>query len=266
MLLQVGGHPDTVHEQDAYIVKECTDTEALFYHETHSMDHPHASALRAWMPQCYGIADEHGEWLEGWPRVPLKAMCGTYSVTLENLVRPFCRANVCDIKIGTVLYNEANPRLSAEKRERMQRKAQETTSGSHGLRVTGYCSWDAHAQSFYTSGKVPGRAARTTDDLQRLLEAAWHVSPEVLRAHLVPRIKHLCACLAPVPVSLCSASVLVVMEGDETARQERLAHDEPIFDVRLIDFTHSRWCDQPDQGVLRGLYTLYELVLRLAAK
>ena len=140
MLVQVGGHPDTVHEQDAYIVKECTDTEALFYHETHSMDHPHASALRAWMPQCYGIADEHGEWLEGWPRVPLKAMCGTYSVTLENLVRPFCRANVCDIKIGTVLYNEANPRLSAEKRERMQRKAQETTSGSHGLRVTGYCS------------------------------------------------------------------------------------------------------------------------------
>ena len=164
------------------------------------------------------------------------------------------------------MYNEANPRLSAEKRERMQRKAQETTSGSHGLRVTGYCSWDAHAQSFYTSGKVPGRAARTTDDLQRLLEAAWHVSPEVLRAHLVPRIKHLCDCLAPVPVSLCSASVLVVMEGDETARQERLAHDEPIFDVRLIDFTHSRWCDQPDQGVLRGLYTLYELVLRLAAK
>lgn len=266
MLLQVGGHPDTVHEQNAYIVKECTDTEALFYHETHAMHHPHATALRAWMPQCYGIADEHGTWLEGWPRVPLEAMRGTYSVTLENLVRPFCHANVCDIKIGTVLYNETNPRLSAEKRERMQHKARDTTSGSYGLRVTGYCLWDAHSKSFYASGKEPGRTARTMGDLRRLLAAAWQVPPEVLRKHLVPRIQSLCECLAPVPVSLCSASVLVVMEGDYTARQERLAHNEPLFDVRLIDFAHSRWCDVPDQGVLLGLHTLYELVLRLAAE
>ena len=265
MFLQVGGHPDTVHEQDAYIVKECTDAEACFYHQTHAMLSAHASALRAWMPLCYGIADEHGTWLEGWPRVPLEAMRGTYSVTLENLVHPFCHANVCDIKIGTVLYNEANPCLSAEKRERMQCKARETTSGSYGLRVTGYCVWDAHSKSFYTSGKEPGRAARTMDDLQRLLEAAWQVPPEVLRKHLVPCIKRLCECIAPVPVSLCSASVLVVMEGDDTARQERLTRNEPIFDVRLIDFAHSRWSDAPDQGVLLGLYTLYELVLRLAA-
>ena len=54
---------------------------------------------------------------------------------LENLAHPFYRPNVCDIKLGTVLFDgDATP----EKRERMEKVARETTSGSMGMRFTAF--------------------------------------------------------------------------------------------------------------------------------
>jgi len=45
--------------------------------------------------------------------------------------------NILDVKLGTVLYDEDAP---PEKRERMEKKARDTTSGEVGIRLTGrYC-------------------------------------------------------------------------------------------------------------------------------
>jgi len=43
--------------------------------------------------------------------------------------------NILDVKLGTVLYDEDAP---PEKREWMEKKARDTTSGEVGIRLTGF--------------------------------------------------------------------------------------------------------------------------------
>lgn len=269
-MLQVGGHPGTVHAHGAWVVKECLATEARFYQETCALhSHPAATALQAWMPQCWGIADEHGHWLDTWPHdaLPMPKPCGAYTLYLENLTAPFVRANVCDIKLGTILYDETDPHVPLEKRAKMERKAQNTTSAEHGMRITGWCVWDERANAFSLVGKEPGRAARTRDDLRQLLERALGTDDvrraQLVQTQLLPRLCALRDALAGMPLRLRSASVLVVSEGDTAALDARLGHGQPVLDVRLIDFAHTCWSDACDKGALLGLQTLYELCSRL---
>ena len=54
---------------------------------------------------------------------------------LENLAYPFHKPNICDIKLGTVLYDEdATP----EKRARLEKTARDTTTGEMGMRFTSF--------------------------------------------------------------------------------------------------------------------------------
>jgi 1D-myo-inositol-tetrakisphosphate 5-kinase/inositol-polyphosphate multikinase len=57
------------------------------------------------------------------------------SLVLENLVHPFLKPNILDIKLGTVLYDES---ASPEKVERMLNTAKNTTSFETGVRLTGF--------------------------------------------------------------------------------------------------------------------------------
>ena len=54
---------------------------------------------------------------------------------LENLSHAFAKPNILDIKLGTVLYDDA---ASPEKRARMEKTARETTSLETGVRLTGF--------------------------------------------------------------------------------------------------------------------------------
>lgn len=56
-------------------------------------------------------------------------------LVLENLTFPFIRPNVLDIKLGTQLYDDA---ASEEKKERMKRVSERTTSGSDGMRISAF--------------------------------------------------------------------------------------------------------------------------------
>lgn len=56
-------------------------------------------------------------------------------LVLENLTHRFQRPNVLDIKLGTQLYDED---ASDEKKERMQRASEASTSGTTGIRLTGF--------------------------------------------------------------------------------------------------------------------------------
>lgn len=267
MSLQVAGHPGTVSApgSGAWVVKQCGAIEAAFYDATWhaSLDVP-ADVLRdvrRILPACGGVADTDGRWLHGWPAhadVP-PPVRGSWSVALENLVYPFALADVCDIKIGTALYDAADTSVSAEKRARMERKVAETTSGTHGVRVTGYRVWDAHTRAYKAVGKGPGRAARTDAELRALLVDALNVrSPRRAAAiceRLLPRVETVRAVLARTPVVMRGASLLIVTEAGV---------DEPRFDVRVIDFAHTRWASAPEEGVLYGLDTLTRLCTEVA--
>ena len=54
---------------------------------------------------------------------------------LENLSHAFAKPNILDIKLGTVLYDDA---ASPEKRARMEKTARDTTSLETGIRLTGF--------------------------------------------------------------------------------------------------------------------------------
>lgn len=256
MLLQVGGHPGTVQEQGAWVVKQCLRTEAEFYHSMWTEEHPTHVALRAWLPRCVGVADEHGAWLPGWPADPglLRPAPGAWYVYMENVTAPFEHANVCDVKLGTVLYNEQAQHITREKIARMQDKARTTTSGTLGLRVCGWCVWNAERHAFDQVGKEPGKAARSHADLVEVMAEALAVRHEgraaLVRERLVPRLEALRAALCAIPVQLRSVSVLLVVEGGDAA---------PQLDVRLVDVAHAYWASTHDVGVELGLGTLIDV-------
>lgn len=265
-MLQVGGHPGAVHDHGAYIVKDCKLPEARFYVDLYKDRSESAQSFMAWIPTCYGVADEFGDWLPGWPQKPLEGLAPgpSHRLVLENLLYPFAKPNVCDIKLGTKLYREDEPDLTDAKRARMDEKARTTTSGKFGIRVTGWCTWSPATQSYYESGRELGRAARTKQDLLCLLqraldpavEPAWRAQ---LRAQLLPRLSSLCESLKSIPVETRSASVLIVTEGDAAARADKLKRNESILDVRLIDFAHTQWGKDPDPGTQIGLCNIRDL-------
>lgn len=65
----------------------------------------------------------------------LNVLPSPQSIVLENLTFPFLRPNILDVKLGTVLYAEG---ASPEKIARMEKTAQETTSATTGIRLTGF--------------------------------------------------------------------------------------------------------------------------------
>lgn len=259
---QVAGHPGVLlaSEHAAQVVKQCPAHEAHFYELVHRGTEPAHALMRACMPQCFGIRVD-GESVPGWAPLDTDA---PNAVRLENLTHPFVHADVCDIKLGTLLYDERPGYTDDAKIARMQHKARTTTSGIYGMRIAGWTTWDGANYEFV--GKEPGKAAQSLEDMAELLARALrtHAAPRrhtIARA-LLPRIEALRARVAQVPAQLRSMSVLLVVEGDDAALDR--AQDTPaqVCDARLIDFAHSRWSvdEGVDHGVQRGLATLAQIL------
>lgn len=140
---QVAGHPDGVQslEGGRLVVKACLPRELQFYDQVKEAVAGKAdldarqvellTRLLKLMPECHGSWDQymgHGEGAtddaDQEPRI-----------VMENLTFGYDKPNVCDIKLGTQLWDGD---ASEEKRQRMEKAAAATTSGSHGIRLTGW--------------------------------------------------------------------------------------------------------------------------------
>lgn len=146
---QVAGHPDGVQslEGGRLVVKACLPRELGFYKEVKQAVQGN-SALPERQTQLLGrllktMPDYHGSWAEY-----IKQQSGLSSaketspngiseprIVLENLTFGYDKPNVADIKLGTQLWDED---ASEDKRQRMEAAAANTTSGSHGIRLTGW--------------------------------------------------------------------------------------------------------------------------------
>ncbi|CED83975.1 Inositol polyphosphate multikinase, component of the ARGR transcription regulatory complex [Phaffia rhodozyma] len=84
-----------------------------------------------------------------------QAVRSTESVVLTNLTQAFTHPSVLDVKLGTVLYDE---HASPEKKARMEKAAQDTTSGSCGIRLVGFSNWDPSNQTSIMTDKAFGKA------------------------------------------------------------------------------------------------------------
>jgi 1D-myo-inositol-tetrakisphosphate 5-kinase/inositol-polyphosphate multikinase len=167
---QVGGHAGVLTSEDeSLVIKPALPREIEFYQT--AATHPAFEALRPFLPAFMGTLkvqgkaegqDEEGNTLIAPVSVPASEGGGkeaeqdkfplrdvkhaitpdldldtTYlqHLVLENLTHPFKKPNVIDVKIGTVLWDEG---ASADKRERMEKAARDTTTFETGIRLTGF--------------------------------------------------------------------------------------------------------------------------------
>ncbi|CBQ69377.1 related to ARG82-dual-specificity inositol polyphosphate kinase required for regulation of phosphate-and nitrogen-responsive genes [Sporisorium reilianum SRZ2] len=308
---QVAGHPDGVQSLQGgrLVVKACLPRELGFYKEVEQAAAGKAGLearqmellgrLLKTMPGC------HGSWEEYTGRRSETETTGDDGaaprIVMENLTFGYDKPNVCDIKLGTQLWDEE---ASEEKRQRMDKAAANTTSGSHGIRLTGWQTYDAKTDTFHsvpkTFGKtikpehlglgmrmllacpehgdaeqaeavLPGTSIKSEDGSQnRLACLPEELVGKLLRNHLIKDLEELHAIFSEVEVRMRGASLLLVYEGESTRLEQTLALEgsggrQPGRpQVRLIDFGHATLVpgQGADQGVLLGLSTTLDLARR----
>ncbi|KAJ2359259.1 hypothetical protein GGF43_000281 [Coemansia sp. RSA 2618] len=274
---QVAGHPGVlVVEGNEMIIKPLNRREQQFYEGANQ-----STDFKTFMPQYYGTL-ERAE--PGSDPADVKEF-----ICLENLVHGFEKPCVMDFKIGSQLYDiDATP----EKRERMEQKAERTTSKRLGFVVTGM--------------KVFGRPSAERDWCRGLTEetivaaisqyfsaAEEHVSAryrDYLIWQFVVEVTELLEVVQQAECRMYSSSVLFVYDAskvkyermfpnegadsdgrkirgfaDRDSDGEENAADDSLLDMKAIDFAHSHWVpgQGPDEKYVAGLKKLIEVLQSL---
>ncbi|GAA6064619.1 hypothetical protein JCM10212_006573 [Sporobolomyces blumeae] len=168
---QVGGHASTILTSplsSSTLIKPSSPVELAFY-QSLGPSLADGDLVGIWTPAFYGTLSLQGkvngegqvEQLERGANEAVKADGATPEMlVLENLTHRFVRPNVLDVKLGTVLYDED---ASPEKQQRMRKAAASSTSGSLGLRLTGFQVWDPTTQAYHSTPKPFGRTLLETE-------------------------------------------------------------------------------------------------------
>jgi len=308
---QVAGHAGGVQslEGGRLVIKDCLPRELQFYDQVKqavagkaALDSRQVRLLERLlkvMPECLGswqdyIGRQSGSTLSANGRDERPR------IVMENLTFGYEKPNVCDIKLGTQLWDEE---ASEEKRQRMEKAAASTTSGSHGIRLTGWQTFDAESQSYHSIPKTFGKTIKpehlelgmrmvlacpedgdaqqaekalkgSSMDGRRLPSLPTELVARMLRDHILNDLDEIHAIFSEVQVRMRGASLLIVYEGEAEHLRQSLSADKSEISkgrrpqVRLIDFGHATLVDGqgpdqgPDQGVLLGLSTMLDLARR----
>ncbi|TKX25460.1 inositol polyphosphate multikinase-like protein [Elsinoe australis] len=319
-------------ESGGVVVKPCTPAELAFYEETNA-HHPDFAAL---IPTYMGTLQlGKTEQLEqtiqavqssgSGPPIVLppateitsaqrnvdltpatvtlkgKAIDTETAIVLQNVAAGFVKPNILDVKLGKRLWDDNAPEA---KRQKLDKVADETTSGSMGFRVAGMKVWKG--QDYQTYDKFYGRELKPENVKKAFQEFFDHtgdnpdnesfadVFPGALEA--VEEIERV---VSHQESRMYSASLLFVYEGDRAARrkaiesfqkaqglqksdgsptdsalaggdvQEDDEEDEQelkLFDVRMIDFAHATWIPGagPDENMLRGIRSVLQVMQTIA--
>ena len=192
------------------------------------------------------------------------------SVVMENLLTPFERPCILDLKIGT---RQHAVDASLEKRSRALAKCAATTSTGLGVRCSGMRVLNALNNSWCVEGREFGRrlTSATFIDLclRRFLDNGIGVRAKVA-LNLASKVVDLRKVLSRLDgFRFYSASLLLVYDGS--------ADSSDMVDLRLIDFARTaspgsrdicedkKLVEGPDEGALMGLDSLAQMLKRLAA-
>ncbi|KAK3709474.1 hypothetical protein LTR37_010847 [Vermiconidia calcicola] len=221
------------------------------------------------------------------------------AIVLENLEHSFKSPNVLDLKLGARLYEDGT---KADKAERLDKVAAETTSGSLHFRIAGMKVWNG--STFDTYDKFYGRkfnAQNVQDGFATFfsglatglkLEQAQELLETILAE--ITKVRHM---LEKYESRMYSASLLVVYEGDSGALDSLMSHEprarteeraptqkevrrsiveeeeeegeEPVaFKVKMIDFAHAQWAPGKgkDENVITGLKNVEKQMDQLIGK
>ncbi|GHJ90421.1 hypothetical protein NliqN6_6823 [Naganishia liquefaciens] len=242
MLHQIGGHPSvTTDESGSLLIKTAAPREIAFYQLLHSTpagrcaaDAPHADdddddddddeipswetllgGLKRFVPRFWGTLAVHDVALT---RTTTPTAPQQDAIVLSNLTHRYVRPNVMDIKLGTVLYDAADPSVTAGKREKMERKARERSVALTGAAITGYQTWD-NTQQQYIRGERSACGLLPPSALPHAFTCFTPTpTPSLLRTlrHLLTTLSTLARLLAHLEIRLIGSSLLIIYEGDPT--------------------------------------------------
>jgi len=171
------------------------------------------------------------------------------AIVLENLVMGFVRPNILDVKLGTQLWDED---ASPSKRQRLDKVAAETTSGSLGFRIAGMRVWqessgsqeaeDTHGQRVFD--KLYGRQLTATNvdtafrefflgsgDRTQAQDSAREVVIQLCEAV----VRQILDVMETQESRMVSASLLMVFEGDRYVLEQRVAAAERQANEAAMD-------------------------------
>lgn len=221
-----------------------------------------------------------------------KALATEQAIVLENVASGFHKPNVLDVKLGARLWDDKAPEA---KRQRLDKVASETTSGSLGFRIAGMRVWKPHqgeAGEYKVYDKIYGRNF-SKDNVKTAFQEFFYDESDLgkklkwARDLVVQRclteVSDVEAILKKQESRMYSASVLFVYEGDDEALDAAIKEDAnpkapaegdedededfppPICAVKLIDFAHAKFVpgEGPDQNALQGVNSTRKILEEL---
>ncbi|KAK7038053.1 kinase [Favolaschia claudopus] len=222
------------------------------------------------------------------------------SIVLENLSYLFLKPNILDVKLGTVLYDDSAPPDKVARMIKKAETTTTGKTGIQltGFQVYNNSTNEAvHTSKAYGKSISP---KQLPEGIARFFPIATKEAPEQgLPASLLLQILELLRedvadirdAFAALEMRMVGGSLLILYESDPACAEEglkslkdedeeedededededdedennpnKLAKPHPPYDVRLIDFAHTRFVpgEGPDQGVLLGFKTLLGLL------
>ncbi|AOA60607.1 Inositol polyphosphate multikinase (IPMK) [Komagataella phaffii GS115] len=294
---QAAGHPDLLESEDSGLFAKLTNRkEVEFYSRLNSNvseDKPLGSGLIDWVPQFMGVLtpgispDLKSQGAPVAAELEKKASVQPSSdkqyILLENLLFGFSQPSVLDIKLGVKLYDDD---ATDDKKERLGKVSDSTTSGSLGFRICGmdikktrkevHEKWsdyvttyqDAHKVEYLKFDKWFGRAL-DVDSILEGLDLFFHHNelPEELRniilSNTETRLQLLYNCLLEEEIRVISGSLLIIFENDSARWKKKDNQDSIVFQREIYedDQEEEDHNDPDDEHLLRENCPLSKLAL-----
>jgi 1D-myo-inositol-tetrakisphosphate 5-kinase/inositol-polyphosphate multikinase len=162
------------------------------------------------------------------------------AIVLENIASGFSQPNILDVKIGSRLWADDAPLL---KRQKLDKVASETTSGSLGYRIAGMKTWHGPEQDYLKYDKFYGRGFSVGT-----VKEGWRKyflpdggdgktgggvtcrSSRRIIKRCLGDLRGLLEVMAKEESRMYSASLLFVYEGDGAVLEQKFIKEKEIFE------------------------------------